>query len=224
MPDSAKLSERAATLIKRDLLLALRRAGWLNPVVFLAVVLSLVAVALKGELQASPLLAPALLWAGLLLASLLATEAMFSDDHSDGSLEQLLVQQRPTLLLAARLLAQVLTVGLPLCLASALFALALGVPLHALPALAATLPAGVMALTLLGSFGSALALGRGGLLASVLATPLALPIMLFAVAALEAALTGTGWLGAALRLWLLAIALAVAIPVAVTGALRLHLE
>ena len=31
MPDSAKLSERAATLIKRDLLLALRRAGWLNP-------------------------------------------------------------------------------------------------------------------------------------------------------------------------------------------------
>lgn len=215
-------------LARRDFLVAARRASWLNPIVFLAVILSLVSLTVRMDASLGAQLAPALLWTGLLLASQLGLEAIFGEDLTDGSLEQMFACRSGLLAdsgaVLSRLLAYWVSVGLPLCLAAALFCWPLGLPLHALPAVAATLPFGMLALILLGGLGSALALGRGGLLAGLLSAPLALPVLIFAVSATIEALNGGLWWQGAGRLWLLTLLLLLVLPVAIVGTLRLHLE
>ena len=223
MPEFSPI-QRGLVLLRRDLKLAARRALWLNPLAFLAIVLSLIAVALKGELAGLELLPAALLWSGLLLSCQLGTESMFQEDFRDGSLEQLLSQPAAVSAVAARLLAPTLIIAGPLCLAAPVLALALGLPTSVLPALAATLPAGTAALILIGSLGSSLALGRGGLLGSVVAIPLTLPVLLFAVGCLDGALAGVAWWPTALKLWLLTALLAAITPLVVARILHLHLE
>lgn len=217
-------AKRAAVLLRRELLLTVRRAAWLPPMLFLAIVLSLAAVALKGDGQLYLLFAPTLLWAGLLLACLLITEPIFNEDLRDGSLHQLIAHTSLSFALTVRMGAWMVGMGLPLCLSALLISFALGLGGQALTVLLTTLPAGVFALLLIGAFGSAMALGRGGLLAGILSMPLALPVILFAVAALDFSLTGVEWGGAALRLWLFTALLAVAMPFVTGAVLRLHLE
>jgi heme exporter protein B len=134
-----------------------------------------------------------MLWIGALLASLLALDRLLAADRDDGSLDLLVMSPTPLeLAVAAKALAHWLTTGLPLVVATPLFALFLNVDgLQAL-AVAATLLVGTPALTFLGLIGAALTvtLRRGGLLLSVLVLPLAIPVLIFGVAASNAAVTG----------------------------------
>ena len=68
----------------------------------------------------------------------------------------------------------------------------LNVELHAMGTLALTLLAGTPALTFIGLIGAALsvALRRGGLLLAVLVLPLTIPVLIFGVAAANAAIVG----------------------------------
>lgn len=220
--------QRLFRLAGRDLLVAYRRASWLNPIVFLAVVLSLVSLTVQLDQSLALHLVPALLWVGLLLASQLGVEAIFAEDFADGSLEQLFSSRiglwDDALAVLARLLAYWVAVGLPMCLASLLLCWPLGLPWQAIPAIAASLPAGTLALILLGGFGGALALGRGGLLAGLLSAPLALPVLVFAVSAVGEAVSGGLWWQGVGRLWLLTLLLLAVLPLAVVSTLRLHLE
>ncbi|MGI9345041.1 MAG: heme exporter protein CcmB [Gammaproteobacteria bacterium] len=208
----------------RDRLVALRRASWLSPIVFFAVIQALFAIVLKGELHSNPVLIPALIWAGLLLACQLSVDSVFTEDYQDGSLEHLMLSDSVAGAVLMRLLAQLSITGVLLCLVALAFALLLGLSVSALPVFALTLPAGVIALTVLGSFGSALTLGRGGLLAGVLTIPLALPVILLAVGASIAGLSGGLWLDTLLKLWGLAIALLLLFPPVLAAVLELHLE
>ena len=85
-----------------------------------------------------------------------------------------------------------LTTGLPLVIAAPLLGLLLNLDPAATGAVALTLLAGTPALTFIGLIGAALtvALRRGGLLLAVLILPLTIPVLIFGVAASNAAIVG----------------------------------
>ena len=81
---------------------------------------------------------------------------------------------------------------MPLIIATPLIGLMLNLDARAAGALVLTLLVGTPALTFIGLIGAALAvtLRRGGLLLAVLVLPLAVPVLIFGVAAANAAVTG----------------------------------
>ena len=82
--------------------------------------------------------------------------------------------------------------ALPLIVATPVLGLLLNLDATATSAVALTLLVGTPALTFTGMIGAALAvtLHRGGLLLAVLVLPLSIPVLIFGVAASQAAITG----------------------------------
>jgi heme exporter protein B len=187
------MSALSAFLV-RDLRLAVRVGGGaLIGVLFFLVVVTLVPFAIGPDLALLARIGPAILWLGALLASLLALDRLLAMDHEDGSLDLILTARVSLeLALAAKALAHWLTTGLPLVLAAPLLGLLLNLEPKATAAVAITLLAGTPALTFLGLVGAALtvALRRGGLLLAILILPLAVPVLIFGVAASNAAIVG----------------------------------
>lgn len=183
-----------AALFSRDIRIALRAGGGASiAVLFFLIVVTLTPFAVGPDLALLKRIGPAMLWIGALLASLLALDRLLAADRDDGSLDLLVMSPMPLeLAVAVKALAHWLTTGLPLAIAAPLFALFLNVDGAAGLAVAATLLAGTPALTFLGLIGAALTvtLRRGGLLLSVLVLPLAIPVLIFGVAASNAAITG----------------------------------
>jgi heme exporter protein B len=108
-----------------------------------------------------------------------------------------------------------------------LLGLMLNVDMHAMGWIALTLAAGTPALTFIGLVGAALsvALRRGGLLLAVLVLPLTVPVLIFGVAAANAAAAGSAPFGPAFTiLCALSLASLVLGPVAAAAALRHGLE
>jgi len=116
----------AALLMGRDLRLALRRAGdSLLPLGFFLVITTLFPLALDPALSLLRDIAPAALWVGALLSSLLALDLLFRDDSQDGALEQLALCGQPFAgLLLAKTAVHWLLTGLPLVLMAPLAATA----------------------------------------------------------------------------------------------------
>ena len=183
-----------AALLRRDMRLAVRVGGGaLMGVLFFLIVVAMVPFALGPDLALLARTGPAILWLGALLASLLALDRLFAADHEDGSLDLILMGRAPLeLAVAAKALAHWLTTGLPLVVAAPLLGLFLNLDPAAIGAVALTLLVGTPALTCIGLIGAALAvaLRRGGLLVPVLVLPLTIPVLIFGVAASNAALTG----------------------------------
>jgi heme exporter protein B len=105
--------------------------------------------------------------------------------------------------------------------------LMLNVELRAMGTVALTLLAGTPALTFIGLIGAALsvALRRGGLLLAVLVLPLTIPVLIFGVAAANAAIVGPAPFGPPFTiLCALSLASLVLGPVAAAAALRHGLE
>jgi heme exporter protein B len=96
------------------------------------------------------------------------------------------------LTVAVKALAHWLTTGLPLVIAAPLLGLLLNLEPKATGAVALTLLIGTPGLTFIGLIGAALtvALRRGGLLLAVLILPLTIPVLIFGVAASNAAVVG----------------------------------
>ena len=183
-----------AALIRRDVSVALRVGGGaLIGVLFFLTVVVLMPFAVGPDLALLKKLGPAILWLGALLASLLTLDRLFTADHDDGSLDLIVMSRTPLeLACAAKALAHWLAAGLPLVAATPVLGLLLNLDGVATGAVALTLLAGTPALTFTGMIGAALAvvLRRGGLLLSVLVLPLSIPVLIFGVAASNAALSG----------------------------------
>lgn len=81
--------------------------------------------------------------------------------------------------------------GLPLIIASPVLGLFMNIDGAAMGAVAVTLLAGTPAITFIGAVGAAVSvtLPRGGLLVSVLVLPLAIPVLIFGVSAVQGAIT-----------------------------------
>jgi heme exporter protein B len=183
-----------AALVLRDVNVALRVGGGaLIGVLFFLTVVVLMPFAVGPDLALLKKLGPAILWLGALLSSLLTLDRLFTADHDDGSLDLIVMSRTPLeLACAAKALAHWLAAGLPLVAATPVLGLLLNLDGAATGAVALTLLAGTPALTFTGMIGAALAvvLRRGGLLLSVLVLPLSIPVLIFGVAASNAALSG----------------------------------
>ena len=183
-----------AALFARDIRLAIRVGGGaLIGVLFFLIVVTLVPFALGPDLALLARVGPAILWLGALLASLLTLDRLLAIDHEDGSLDLILTAPVTLeLTVAVKALAHWLTTGLPLVLAAPFLGLLLNLDPTATGAVALTLLVGTPALTFLGLVGAAVtvALRRGGLLVAVLVLPLTVPVLIFGVAASNAAIVG----------------------------------
>ena len=183
-----------AALFVRELRLAVRVGGGaLMGVLFFLIVVILVPFAIGPDPNLLARIGPAILWIGALLASLLALDRLLTADYEDGSLDLILTGQSPLeLAVLVKAAAHWLTTGLPLVIAAPLLGLFLNLEWRASAAVALTLLAGTPALTCFGLIGAALsvALRRGGLLLPVLVLPLTVPVLIFGVAASNAAIVG----------------------------------
>jgi heme exporter protein B len=183
-----------AALLARDLRLAVRVGGGaLIGILFFILLVTVVPFAVGPDLPLLAHLGPAIVWLGALLASLLALDRLLAMDHEDGTLDLIFTARVPLeLAVAAKALAHWLTTGLPLVIAAPLLGLLLNLEPKATAAIAVTLLAGTPALTFIGLIGAALtvALRRGGLLLAILVLPLTVPVLIFGVAASNAAIAG----------------------------------
>ena len=216
------------TMLRRDLLLAMRRRGELaNPLVFFLIVLTLVPLAISPAPEQLAAIAPGIIWVMALLATLLSVDGLFQDDFRDGSLEQLLISPQPVwLMVLAKVLAHWLVTGLPLTLLSPLLGLMMSLPEAGYWPLVISLLLGTAALSLIGAIGAALtvALRRGGLLLSLVVTPLYMPVLVFGAGAVQYATQGLPWDGPLLLVAaLLALALLIS-PFATSGALKISMH
>jgi heme exporter protein B len=216
-------------LILRDIRLAVRVGGGaLMGALFFLIVVVMVPFAIGPDLKLLARIGPAVLWLGALLASLLALDRLFAMDYEDGSLDLLMTSGMPLeLAVAAKAIAHWMTTCLPLVIITPLLGLMLNIELNAMGVLMLTLAAGTPALTFIGLIGAALsvALRRGGLLLAVLVLPLTVPVLIFGVAAANAAITGPAPFGPPFTiLCALSLASLVLGPIAAAAALRYGLE
>ena len=178
-------------LILRDMRLAMRAGGGgLIGVLFFLTVVAVVPFGVGPDLNLLSRIGPAILWIGALLASLLGLDRLFQADRDDGTLDIMLMQEHPLMLtVLAKCLAHWLATGLPLVVAAPMLGLFMNVEALAIGAATLTLAVGTPAITFIGAAGAAVAvsLPRGGLLVYVLVLPLAIPVMVFGVSAVYAA-------------------------------------
>jgi heme exporter protein B len=182
------------TLIKRDLVLALRHGGsaWL-PLGFFVIVSTVFGFSIGPDTALLGRLAPGLIWVAALLAVLISLDRMFQGDFEDGTLDLLRLSPMPLgSVVMAKIAAHWLSTGLPLIVATPLLALELSLPAHAFPILFLSLVIGTPSFSLIGAIGAALtvSLRRGGLIIPLLILPLYIPILIFGVSAVDAALVG----------------------------------
>lgn len=211
-------------LLLRDLRLAARSGGVsLTGALFFLILCGIIPFAVGPDQRLIARIAPAILWIGVLLASLLALDRLFQADDEDGTLDILCASPLPlAAIVAAKCIAHWLATGIPLIVMTPLLAILLGLEMQHLPNLLLSLMIGTPALTFLGAIGAALtvSLRRGGLLLAVLILPLALPLLIFAVAAASGEGFGSGnrapfYFLAALSLTIITFA-----PIAAASALR----
>jgi len=211
-------------IVARDVRLALRQRGDAAMVVlFFVLTAALFPFAVGPEPNLLARLAAVVIGVTALLAVLLSLERLFLADYEDGSLELLVLQPTPlSLVVLAKALAHWLTTGLPLIAAAPLIALLYGMDAAALPALALAMLLGTPSLSLIGAVGAALTLGarRGGVLIPLLVLPLNIPVLIFAVAAIDAALAGMSARPYFLFLAAILLLMLVVAPVAAAAALR----
>ncbi len=215
-------------VVARDIRIALRRrSDTLAALVFFVMVCSLFPLGVGPEPQLLRTMAPGVVWVAALLASMLSMARMFSDDHQDGTLEQLLVCAHPLpLLVLGKVVAHWGVSGLLLTLVSPLLALQFGLAPSACGVLVLSLLLGTPVLSLFGAIGAALTVGLrgGGVLLSLLVLPLCVPVLIFGAGAVEAHAAGLGVGGHFSLLGALLALTGAAAPWVAAAALRIGLE
>lgn len=162
----------------------------IQPLVFLLIVVSLFPLAVGPSPDVLQRIGPGVIWIAAILSSLLGMERLFRDDFHDGNLEQLLLSNVPLPLVAlAKVLSHWILSIVPLIVLSPLLALLFHLSVDTYIALLVTLLLGTPLLSLVGAIAVALTVGvnRGGVLLALLLLPLAIPMLIFSVSAIEAA-------------------------------------
>ena len=215
-------------VVRRDLRLALRQGSdSVMVVTFFVLTVVLFPFGIGPEAGILERVSAGVLMVTALLASMLSLDRLFQTDYEDGSLELLVLTPAPLgVVVAAKMLAHWLTTGLPLMVAAPVLAVLLHMQADGFPILLAAMALGTPTLSLIGGIGAALVLGarRGGVLLSLLILPLYVPVLIFGVGAIDAAVQG---MSARPHLLILAGILAAALvmaPWASAAALRQALE
>jgi heme exporter protein B len=206
-------------LVSRDLRLALRQGSDVAMVVsFFVITVTLFPLGVGPEPNVLARIAAGVVWVTALLATMLSLDRLFQSDYEDGSLDLLLLTRLPLeLVVVAKVTAHWLLTGLPLIVVAPLLAALMNMPSGGYFILIFSMLLATPTLSLIGAVGAALALGarRGGVLISLLVLPLYIPVLIFAVSGIEAAVTG---LTTRPHLLILGAILAAALPLATWAA------
>lgn len=215
---------RLFSILRRDLAQHFRRpAEGAALVLFFLIVVLILPFAIGPDPELLRRLAPGLIWIAALLMNLLALDRMFVQDERDGTLDLLLLSPVPLpSLVASKLAAQTLATLSALIPMTLIAGIMLNISAEVLPVLAATILAGVPCLVMLGGLLSAVTatLRRNPALLTALLIPLAIPILVFATGACDAAATGVSPLQPLLLLAAICAALLPTAPFAIAAALR----
>ncbi len=219
---------RFLTLVKRDLKLSMRQ-GMDNVMVIMFFVLAVILFpfGVGPEPNILARIGAGVIWVAALLAAMLSLERLFQTDYEDGSLELLALQPMALeITVLAKITVHWLTTGLALIAATPLLAIFMNVPASGFWMLVLSLALGTPSLSLIGAIGAALILGsrRGGVLLSLLVLPLYIPVLIFGVSAVEAAIGGFPVKSHLMILAGLLIAALPLCPWAGAGAIRQALE
>lgn len=213
------------TILRRDLMLALRRKSDLAQVIFFfAVVVTLVPLGVGAETNTLRAIAPGVVWVAALLAALLSLPRMFAADYADGTLEQMLVAAEPLpIIVMAKVVAHWLVTGVPMTVFAALFGVMFDLSLDVTLVLVASLAVGTPILSFIGAIGAALTLGlrAGGVLTSLLVLPLYIPVLIFGSGAASAVAVSMSPTAHFMIVGGLTLATAALSPMAVSAALRI---
>ena len=217
-----------AAVLRRDLRLAWRSPGdSANVVLFFVLTAVLFPFGVGPAAEILSRISVGVIWVMALLAALLSLDRLFREDAEDGNLDLLALSPAPLeLLVLGKVLAHWLITGVPLIVASPLLALLMQLPAGAYPTLLLALLLGTPTLSLIGAMGAALVLGarRGGVLLSLLILPLYVPVLIFAVGAVDAAAQGLPVRGHLLILGGLLLAALPLAPLATVAAVRQAVE
>ncbi len=219
----------ALALLVRDVKLAWREGGAIGVALgFYLVVVAIMPFGLGPDLNLLARVAPGMLWVALLLAALLSADRIFHNDYEDGTLDVLATGPLPLPVVAAiKSLAHWITTGIPLALLAPVLGLLLNLPFDAMPLLVLAMLAGTPAVSFIAAIGASLTLGlrRSGLLLALLVLPLYVPVLIFGVSTVSAAVVGPGspW-PPFLMLCALSLASIVLAPLAAAAALRTALR
>ena len=213
------------TILRRDLMLALRRKSDLAQVIFFfAVVVTLVPLGVGAETNTLRAIAPGVVWVAALLAALLSLPRMFAADFADGTLEQMVISAEPLpVIVFAKVIAHWLVTGVPMTVFAALFGVMFDLSLDVTLVLVASLAVGTPILSFIGAIGAALTLGlrAGGVLTSLLVLPLYIPVLIFGSGAASAVAVSMSPTAHFLIVGGLTLATAALSPMAVSAALRI---
>lgn len=216
-------------LYLKELRLAVRIGGGaLMGVLFFLTTITVFPFAIGPDLALISRIGPAILWIGALLATLIGLDRLFDADREDGTLDLLVSSGAPVeLIVLVKVAAHWTATGLPLVVVSPLLGLMVALEPEVLATTALTLLIGTPALTCLGAIGAGLtaSLRRGGLLIPILILPFSVPVVIFGVAAADAARFDPAAM-ATPTLLLVAVTLVAAVisPIATAAALRSGLD
>jgi len=162
-----------------------------------------------------------------LLACLLSLDRMFALDFEDGSLDLLATSPLPLEgIITVKAVAHWLTTGLPLVMATPVFALLMSLPSTGYLAIMVSLLLGTPALSIIGAFGACLTVGikRGGLLLSLLVLPLYVPTLIFGAEVARLGAEGQRYTTPLLMLSGISLAALALLPIASAAVLRVNLR
>src|SRR4029079_16934002 len=181
-------------LLTREIGLAWREGGAIGTALgFYLVVVAITPLGLGPDLNLLSRIAPGVLWVALLLASLLSADRIVHNDYEDGTLDVLTPGPLPLAgIVAIKSLSHWITTGIPLALLAPILGLLLNFPIASSPLLVLAMLAGTPAVSFIAAIGASLTLGlrRSGVLLALLVLPLYVPVLIFGVSTVSAAVTG----------------------------------
>jgi heme exporter protein B len=211
-------------LIRHELWLSVRQGGELGLALgFFVLAVVLFPLGIGPEAEILRRIGAGIIWVAALLAAVLSLDRLFAGDHADGGLDLLAMSALPfEAVVLAKSAAHWLTTGLPLTVLSPFLAGLFDLDGGAVALLALTLLIGTPALSLLGAIAAALTVGarRPGVLSSLLVLPLYLPVLIFATAAVDAGIGGSGARPHLLLLGAVSLGALPLAPIAAAAALR----
>ncbi|OUR76881.1 heme exporter protein CcmB [Alphaproteobacteria bacterium 46_93_T64] len=210
------------------MLLAYRQGSALTMTLsFFVIAVTLFPLGVGPELNVLARIGPGVLWVGALLACLLTLDRIFQADFEDGTLEQLMLGPLSIeFIVLTKIIAHWVMSVLPLIAITPILAISLNVHADGIWAMIFSLLIGSPVLSLIGAVGAALtvAMRRGGVLLSLLVLPLYIPVLIFGVASVEAAVALMPMAPHLMLLGGLSLGALVVCPFAAAAALRLAVE
>lgn len=174
-----------------------------------------------------PTIGPSVIWIAALCAALLSLDGLLQNDLEEGRLEYMMLSPYPLpLFMLAQCIAHWCFTGLPLVCLAPLLGLLFNMKVEGFWALITTLWFGTGILHGLGALVSTLTLGihQGGLLLMLCVLPLAVPVLIIGVSAVQYASMGLPWSGQCALLAALWIMVLLCIPLGMAMAVKISAE